>query len=145
LKKSEIPASNPRSRGWRSGVGKFGLAAFALATVFCGAALAQGVASGLSSGEITKATKAVNGKYIVANAKTSADWPSVGLDYAETRYSRLTQINADNVKGLGLVWTYNLHSTRGVEATPVVVNGIMYVTAPWSIVTAIDVRTGQPI
>ncbi len=145
MKKSEITAAKPRSRGWRSGAGKYGLAAVALATLFGGAALAQGVAAGLSSGEITKATKAVNWKYIVANAKTSADWPSVGLDYSETRYSHLTQINADNVKGLGLVWTYNLNSKRGVEATPVVVDGIMYVTAPWSIVTAIDVRTGKEI
>ena len=48
-----------------------------------------------------------------------------GLDYAETRFSRLTQINADNVKALGLVWAYDLESTRGVEATPLVVGGVM--------------------
>ena len=66
-----------------------------------------------------------------------------GLDYAETRFSRLRQITAANVKDLGLVWTYNLESTRGVEATPLVVDGIMYVTASWSIVHAIDARTGR--
>ncbi|MBI3369405.1 MAG: PQQ-dependent dehydrogenase, methanol/ethanol family, partial [Burkholderiales bacterium] len=85
----------------------------------------------------------IDGKAIQANAKTTADWPSVGLDYAETRYSKLGQINADNVKGLGLVWSYNLESTRGVEATPLVVDGIMYATASWSVVHAINVRTGQ--
>jgi len=125
--------------------GRIGIASAALATVFCGAALAQGVAAGLSGGQIAKATAAVNGRMIIANAATSKDWPAVGLDYAETRYSRLTQINADNVKNLGLAWTFDLHSTRGVEATPVVVDGIMYVTAPWSIVHAIDVRTGNEI
>jgi quinohemoprotein ethanol dehydrogenase len=46
-------------------------------------------------------------------------------------------------KELGLVWSYDLESTRGVEATPLVVDGIMYVSASWSIVHAIDVRTGK--
>ena len=58
-----------------------------------------------------------------APMRATADWPSHGLDYAETRFSRLTQINAGNVKELGLVWSYNLESTRGVEATPLVVDG----------------------
>jgi len=126
-------------------LGVAGLASAALAGVFCQAALAQGVAAGLSGGQIAKATAAVNTRTIVMNAASSKDWPAVGLDYGETRYSRLTQINADNVKNLGLAWTFDLHSTRGVEATPVVVDGIMYITAPWSIVHAIDVRTGQEI
>jgi quinohemoprotein ethanol dehydrogenase len=47
------------------------------------------------------------------------------------------------VKDLGLVWSYNLESTRGVESTPLVVDGIMYVTASWSVVHAVDVRTGK--
>jgi quinohemoprotein ethanol dehydrogenase len=140
--------SQPHPRpalGRKLRLGKTSLACYALASLFGGAALAQGVAAGLSSQQITKATDAVNAHSIVANAATSHDWPSVGLDYGETRFSRLTQINTDNVKTLGLAWTYDLHSTRGVEATPVVVDGIMYVTAPWSIVHAIDVRTGQAI
>jgi len=92
---------------------------------------------------IRSATARVDGSMIRANAATSRDWPSYGLDYAETRFSRLRRITDANVKDLGLVWTYNLESTRGVEATPLVVDGIMYVTASWSIVHAIDVRTGQ--
>ena len=58
-------------------------------------------------------------------------------------FSKLNQINADNVKNLGLVWSYPLESSRGVEATPVVVDGIMYQTASWSVVHAIDARTGK--
>jgi quinohemoprotein ethanol dehydrogenase len=73
----------------------------------------------------------------------AGDWPSYGLDAAETRFSRLAQINDDNVKELGLVWTYDLESTRGVEATPLVIDGVMYVSASWSVVHAIDVRTGK--
>ena len=90
-------------------------------------------------------TSAVDGASIKANTATSNDWPTIGLDYAETRFSKLNQINTDNVKKLGLVWSYPLESSRGVEATPVVVDGIMYVTASWSVVHAIDARTGKRI
>lgn len=85
----------------------------------------------------------VDSAFIRANAATARDWPSHGLDYAETRFSRLAQINAGNAKKLGLVWSYDLESTRGVEATPLVVDGVMYVTASWSIVHAVNVRNGK--
>jgi quinohemoprotein ethanol dehydrogenase len=85
----------------------------------------------------------VDGASIRANAKHTREWPTIGLDHAETRYSRLSKVHAGNVKELGLVWSYNLESTRGVEATPLVVDGVMYQTASWSIVHAIDVRTGK--
>src|SRR5581483_4961748 len=78
---------------------------------------------------IKAATKGIDGAAIQANAQTSKDWMTVGADYAETRFSKLAEITTANVKDLGLVWTYNLESTRGVEATPVVVDGVMYVTA----------------
>jgi len=96
-----------------------------------------------SAERIRAATGKVDDSTIRANARTGRDWLSYGLDYAETRFSRLAGINAANVKGLGLVWSYNLESTRGVEATPLVVDGIMYVTASWSIVHAVDARTGK--
>ena len=85
----------------------------------------------------------VDGASIRANTATSVDWPTYGLDYAETRFSRLKQIDTGNVGQLGLAWTYDLESTRGVEATPLVVDGVMYVTASWSVVHAIDVRSGK--
>lgn len=91
------------------------------------------------------AVQRVDDAFIRANAVKTPDWPTIGVDYAETRYSRLDQINAANVKDLGLAWSYNLESTRGVEATPVVVDGIMYVSASWSVVHAIDTRTGNRI
>lgn len=89
--------------------------------------------------------KRVDEAFIRANEQKTADWPTTGVDYAETRYSRLDQIHAGNVQQLGLVWSYNLASTRGVEATPVVVDGVMYQTASWSVVHAIDARTGRKI
>src|ERR1700731_4563588 len=116
----------------------FGLA------VFCTSAFAQNAAKG-SADHIKAVTSAVDSASIKANAAISKDWPTIGLDYAETRFSKLNQINADTVKNLGLTWTYNLESIRGVEATPVVVDGIMYVTASWSVVHAVDARTGKRI
>ena len=107
---------------------------------------AQGtLAEDLTPARIKAATSAVDSAMIKANTATSQDWPTTGLDYAETRFSKLGQITSDNVKSLGLVWSYSLESSRGVEATPVVVDGIMYQTGPWSIVYAINARSGKKI
>jgi quinohemoprotein ethanol dehydrogenase len=103
------------------------------------------LAEDLTPARINAATSAVDSAMIKANTATSRDWPTIGLDYAETRFSKLNQITSDNVGGLGLVWSYSLESARGVEATPVVIDGIMYQTGPWSIVYAIDARSGKKI
>jgi quinohemoprotein ethanol dehydrogenase len=111
-------------------------------TLCSSAALAQ---SKGTPEHIKAVTSAVDGASIKANTATSNDWPTIGLDYAETRFSKLDKINTENVKQLGLVWSYPLESSRGVEATPVVVDGIMYQTASWSVVHAIDARTGKQL
>ncbi|MDU1506562.1 MAG: hypothetical protein E6907_09775, partial [Limosilactobacillus vaginalis] len=58
----------------------------------------------LSADRIKAAISAVDSTMIKANTATSKDWPTIGLDYAETRFSRLDKINTDNVKDLGLAW-----------------------------------------
>src|ERR1700742_4941943 len=128
-----------------SGSQRFASAAVAIGVglaISGGVAIAQKMDKG-SAGHIKAATSAVDANFIKANTATSKDWPTIGLDYAETRFSKLNQINADNVKNLGLKWTYNLESIRRVAATPLVVDGIMYVRASWSVVHAIDARTGK--
>ncbi|MBT2303932.1 PQQ-dependent dehydrogenase, methanol/ethanol family [Variovorax paradoxus] len=120
-------------------------AALALGALLCLAAAPASAQTKGSAEHIKAVTQRVDGNFIRSNAAKTADWPSHGLDYAETRFSKLDQINTDNVKELGLAWSYNLESTRGVEATPLVVDGIMYVTASWSVVHAIDARTGKKI
>ncbi|NDZ14366.1 PQQ-dependent dehydrogenase, methanol/ethanol family [Variovorax sp. WS11] len=119
--------------------------ALALGALLCLTAMPAAAQGKGSPDHIKAATGRVDGAFIRANAAKTPDWPSYGLDYAETRFSKLDQINAGNVKDLGLAWSYNLESTRGVEATPLVVDGIMYVTASWSVVHAVDVRTGKKI
>lgn len=92
------------------------LALAALVGALAGNALAQGSAPPKGSGEhIAAVTKRVDGAFIRANAARTPDWPSHGLDYAETRFSKLNQVNAANVKDLGLVWSYDLESTRGMK------------------------------
>nr|WP_232476078.1 PQQ-dependent dehydrogenase, methanol/ethanol family [Sphingomonas formosensis] len=82
-------------------------------------------------------------------AKRPADigWPSYGLNPAETRYSSLDQITPANVGQLGVAWyaDFDARSLRGVEGTPIVVDGVMYASGPWSKVIALDARTGRKL
>lgn len=98
-----------------------------------------------SEEHIRNVTAAVDHGRILAADDHPGDWLSVGRNYAEDRFSSLEQINKNNVNELGLAWSINLGIYRGIEATPIVVDGIMYVSGPWSIVYAIDVRKGEII
>jgi quinohemoprotein ethanol dehydrogenase len=90
-------------------------------------------------------TEPVNDAHILAANENPEDWLSYGRNYQEDRFSPLDQINKSNIDSLGLAWSINLGTTRGIEATPIVVDGIMYFTGPWSIVYAIDARKGKII
>jgi PQQ-dependent dehydrogenase (methanol/ethanol family) len=71
------------------------------------------------------------------------EWLSHGRDHYEQRFSPLTRITDANVGGLGLVWSFDTETDRGLEATPLVVDGAIYTTGSWSIVYAVDARTGE--
>ena len=78
------------------------------------------------------------------SGKTGEEWLTNGLNYGETRYSPLKQIDASNVSRLGLAWTYEIGPGGGTqESTPLVFNGVMYSVTNWSIVFAVDARTGK--
>ena len=85
----------------------------------------------------------VDADRLVNADKDPGDWMSYGRSYSEQRFSPLTKINADNVKTLGLAWYYDLDTDRGQEATPLVVDGVMYITTAWSMVKAFDAKTGK--
>ncbi len=74
-----------------------------------------------------------------------ADWPAHGRTADEQRYSPLDAITTANVGRLGHAWTTDLGTTRGMEATPLVVDGVMYVTSAWSRVFALDAATGREL
>jgi quinohemoprotein ethanol dehydrogenase len=78
-------------------------------------------------------------------APASGSWPSDGRDYTAQRYSPLTQINSGNVGQLGLAWYDDLGTYRGVEATPIFVDGVLYNILPFNIVTAYDGATGAKL
>lgn len=118
---------------------------FVVFILFCTACKNEDVLVKGSPGHLTAVTSAINDQALVNAENDSKNWLSYGLNYSENRFSQLEEISEENVDKLGLVWSYDLNSIRGVEATPVVVDGIMYVTAPWSIVHAIDTRTGEQI
>jgi PQQ-dependent dehydrogenase (methanol/ethanol family) len=84
----------------------------------------------------------VDGARIIAADKTPGDWLTYGRTYGEQRFSPLTSINAGNAQQLGLAWYANLETNRGQEATPLAINGRLYVSTAWSIVKAYDGATG---
>ena len=72
------------------------------------------------------------------------EWTTYGLTPGETRYSPLNQINTSNVSRLGLNWSFDLGRGGGnQEATPLFANGTLYSITNWSIVFAVDARTGK--
>ena len=93
--------------------------------------------------EETSAAAAVDAERLVNADADMGNWLSYGRTYDEQRHSPLTQINADNVGDLGLAWSFDLNTTRGVEATPLVIDGMMYTTSSWSVLYALDAKTGD--
>src|ERR1700754_17919 len=85
-----------------------------------------------------------------AQTQALEEWPAYGHDYGDTRYSPLAQITPANVTQLKPVWTYHMRppdrANRGFapsQNTPIVVNGVMYVSTPYGRVVALDAETGR--
>lgn len=78
-------------------------------------------------------------------AAENSGWRTHGRTYSEQRYSPLQQINTETVTELGLHWSFDLGAERGIEATPIVHDGVMYVTSTWNIVYALNARTGEQL
>ncbi len=93
----------------------------------------------------TMAAADVDGPRIISADQEPGNWMSHGRTYDEQRFSPLTDINAGNAGELGLAWSYDLTTQRGIESTSIVVDGVMYLTSAWSIVHALDARTGEPL
>jgi quinohemoprotein ethanol dehydrogenase len=80
---------------------------------------------------------------LLGAARDEANWLTHGRTYDEQRFSPLKQINAANVNSLGLAWAYDLDTNRGQEATPLVIDGVLYSTSAWSKVQALDAASGK--
>jgi PQQ-dependent dehydrogenase (methanol/ethanol family) len=102
----------------------------------------------IASGEAPQRTgkrpvAAVDSERLIAADSEPGSWMSYGRTYSEQRYSTLEQVNASNVEKLGLAWFFDLETERGVEATSIVVDGVMYTTSAWSVVHALDAASGE--
>lgn len=80
----------------------------------------------------------------------SKDWLTTGGNQQMQHYSPLNQITKENVKDLGLAWEYDASThignvPRGLEATPIVVDGILYTSGSWGAVYALDAKTGKEL
>jgi alcohol dehydrogenase (cytochrome c)/quinohemoprotein ethanol dehydrogenase len=89
------------------------------------------------------AAEAVDHNALLKAAENDSEWLTHGRTYDEQRFSPLAQINTGNVKELGLAWFADLDTSRGQEATPLVIDGTLYVTTAWSKVKAYDALSGK--
>ncbi len=115
------------------------------------AAILMGAVIGATSCKKSEADGAKNAAFAAINGdylKTGGDgsnWAMAGFSYDEQRFSPLKSINDSNVSQLGIAWFADLPDARGQEATPVVVDGKMFITGPWSKVFAFGAKTGKPL
>ena len=88
---------------------------------------------------------AVDAERLLAADANAGQWMSQGRTYGEQRFSPLTRITTANVGQMGLAWFGDFDTRRGQESTPIVVDGVLYVTTAWSKVYAYNAKTGQAL
>ncbi|MEO6338731.1 MAG: PQQ-dependent dehydrogenase, methanol/ethanol family [Caulobacteraceae bacterium] len=115
-------------------IGLAGVVAFLAVTL---GLMAQGVA------QAPRAPAAVDQQRLENADRDPGQWMSHGRTWGEQRFSPLTGINDKNAGRLGLAWYADLNTYRGVVATPLMIDGVLYNVSAWSIVTAYDAATGK--
>ena len=80
---------------------------------------------------------------LIAADSDDENWLTYGRTYKEQRHSPLTEVSEETVGRLGLAWYYDMGTKRGLEGTPLVVEGVLYVTGAWSVMHAFDAATGE--
>ena len=104
---------------------------------------------GFAAGAIEPARAAesaanVDAARLIGADQDPANWMTYGR-YSEQRFRPLAQITADNVSLLGLAWYADFDADRGQQATPLIIEGVMYVSTAWSNVRAFNAKTGKPL
>lgn len=137
------------SRGKRTGTGWFGwLLAIkvsnSIAIVFlsCSVLVAGGAET---TGEGTAKYGGVDIARLRDADRSPEQWAAMGRTLNGTYYSPLSQINISNVGKLGFVWQFNTGTSRGMDATPLFVDGVLYFPGIWGSVYALDAATGKEI
>ncbi|MEG9861747.1 MAG: PQQ-dependent dehydrogenase, methanol/ethanol family [Parvularculales bacterium] len=114
-----------------------------LLALMAGVWVAGGIDRGLA--QVSEGAGAIDGARIIAADSEPENWLAHGRTYDEQRFSPLDQITDDNVQDLGLAWSYETGTTRGLEASPIVVDGTLYTTGTWGIVQALNAATGEEL
>jgi quinohemoprotein ethanol dehydrogenase len=120
--------------------------ALGIAALLCALAAQYGEFARASGAQAkARAYGQIDQKRLLDADKHPGDWLTTGRDFGKGHYSPLTQINKENVSRLGFAWDYHTHTDRGLEATPVVVDGVMYTSGSGGKAYALDARTGKEI
>ena len=132
-------AAPPRRRG----AGRFALAGLALLLASCAANTLVSQAPAQTAAE----AGTVDGQAMrhIDAAANVGNWMSYGRGWDEQRFSPLDRINQDNVARLGLAWYDDLETLRGVQATPLVIDGVLYNASVFNVVTAYNAATGEKL
>ncbi len=111
-----------------------------------GACLALGIGAGCKAPAETAARAGdVTEARVASESGAGTNWLLNGRTFDEAHFSPLVQINDKNVNGLGLAWYLDIDGAMGVVAEPIVVDGVIYVSAPQSRVYAVDAASGKLI
>src|SRR5258708_27684095 len=105
-------------------------------------AVAMGIALHLSAGSPAKPGDVTEAR-VIADAADGHNWLLNGRTFDEQHFSPLKQITDKNVGSLGLAWSLDIDSAMGVVAEPIVVDGVIYVSAPQSKIYAVDAASGK--
>lgn len=108
-------------------------------------ALTAGTVAFTAAHAFSQQAAAVDAQRLLNADSERGNWMSYGRTYDEKRFSPLDQINDGNVGQLGLQWFIDLPTNQNVETTPLVIDGVMYLTLPWSEVMALDAKTGEQL
>ncbi len=87
----------------------------------------------------------VSAERLAASGRDADNWLMYGRDYANRRFSPLKEIDRKNVQDLVPVWSFQTGVPDGLEATPLFVDGVIYLTTSWNHVFAVDARTGAEL
>src|SRR5579862_5833732 len=117
------------------------LAAAALLFTFAGSCVSDALAADQQAAPHGQ----VNRARLLAADKHPGEWLTGGRDFGKGHYSPLARINMSNVDQLGFAWDYDTQTNRGLEATPIVVNGVMYTSGSTGKAYALDAKTGKEI
>jgi quinohemoprotein ethanol dehydrogenase len=121
------------------------LVQFLSAALLLGAGLISYSTHATEAGAVAPGPAAVDQAQLVRSPKDGLNWITNGHDWTQQRFSPLTQINDKNVSRLGLLWYDDLHTYRGVEATPLEVDGVLYNISAWDVTIAYDTVTGKKL